>query len=102
MPLNTFFPIDFFVSCVDVILIFFSFLQPEKAFAPTLLTFFPDDDFFQLHMIFKCIFADLRYTECDFPSSLLMVAGTVNVLFVFLCGFTSVTVHPVASAFVTL
>ena len=36
----------FFVSCVDVILIFFSFLQPEKAFAPTLLTFFPMVTFF--------------------------------------------------------
>ena len=39
MPLNAFFPMDFFVRNVDVILIVFKFLHPEKAFAPIVLMF---------------------------------------------------------------
>ena len=67
MPLNTFFPIDFFVSCVDVILVFLQFFTNRKKHSHRPADIFSDGDFFQFHMIFKCIFTDLRYTECDFP-----------------------------------
>ena len=39
IPLNAFFPTDFFVRDVDAILMVFRFLQPANAFAPIVLMF---------------------------------------------------------------
>lgn len=77
-------------------------LQPENAPAPILLTFFPMVTFFSFTCFLNAFLLISVTRNVIFPSSLLMAAGTVKAVLFLLTGFIRVTVHPVASAFVTL